>query len=156
MHSFKSLYPLRPRSCPHLRGVEGMYCRWCTRNRRDGPTPSRATPASAGCVLRSGRPTGSSERLRILCSSLSAPSTVTGINEYRNIMKTIKDILIKRAIQVNLYLLRLLTTNHIEVICTDFNLSWERWSITVSIAAIWSKLLINMTILRIHLSSKNA
>lgn len=85
-------YPLCPRSWPHLRGVGGTCCRWCMRNRRGGPSLSRAMPVSAACGLRWGQPMGSSERLRILCSSLSGPSTVTGITKYLHIFKRIPHI----------------------------------------------------------------
>lgn len=72
------------RSWPYLRRVGGTCWRWCMRNRRGGPTRFRATPASAACALRSAQPAGSSESLRIPCSSLSGPSTVIGITNYRN------------------------------------------------------------------------
>lgn len=78
-----SAHALRPRSWPCLRRVGGTCCRWCMRNRRGGPTRSRATPASAACGLRWGRPMGSSERPRTLCSSSSGPSTATGIAQKR-------------------------------------------------------------------------
>lgn len=74
-----SACPSWSRSWPCLRKVGGTCWRWCMRNRRGGPTRSRATPASAACALRSARPAGSSRSLRIPCSSLNAPSTVIGI-----------------------------------------------------------------------------
>lgn len=67
------------RSWAHPRRAAATCWGWCTRNQRGGHTRSRATPASAAYGLRWNRPTGSCERLKIPCSSLSAPFTATGI-----------------------------------------------------------------------------
>lgn len=62
------------------------------RSQGGGPTRSRATPASAGCVPRSAQQTGSSERRRIRCSSLSGPSTATGIRPIVEYVRSIEGI----------------------------------------------------------------
>lgn len=69
------------RSWAHPRRAAATCWGWCTRNPRGGHTRSRVTPVSAACGPRWNRPMGSCERLRIPCSSLSAPSTATGAAE---------------------------------------------------------------------------